>query len=109
MSRLSASRLHEIDIDFVRISHSEPAGPKEVSGYSESKRVVLDGVRFVPNGVPSTTLLMYMHPAGPVRRLPVRLTGVPLRPNGAVAGSPPTPFPTLRRAHARLTTLRSTQ
>jgi pimeloyl-ACP methyl ester carboxylesterase len=64
-------RQDEIATDFVSVSHSEVSGLREVYGYSEPNRVVLDGVRFVPQGRPSNTLLMYMHPTGTIRRLPV--------------------------------------
>ena len=62
---------HEVDIDFVTISHTELSGLKETYGYAEPDRVVLDGVRFLPRGRPSATLLVYMHPTGTMRRLPV--------------------------------------
>ena len=68
---MSSGRHYQVDIDFVTISHTEADGLREVYGYSEPGKVVLDGVRFIPKGLPSKTLLMYMHPTGTVRRLPV--------------------------------------
>src|SRR3954454_11344712 len=68
---MSSGRHYQVDIDFVTISHTEADGLREVYGYSEPGKVVLDGVRFIPKGLPSKTLLMYMHPTGTMRRLPV--------------------------------------
>ncbi|MDX3715724.1 hypothetical protein [Streptomyces europaeiscabiei] len=61
----------DIATAFVTISHTEVSDVKEIYGYSEPHRVVLDGVRFVPQGRPSATLVIFMHPTGTVRRLPV--------------------------------------
>jgi len=64
-------RQYDDATELVTISHSEVSGPQEIYGYSEPNRIVLDGVRFVPQGRPSNTLLIYMHPTGTIRRLPV--------------------------------------
>ena len=68
---MPVERQYEVVTDFVSISYSEVSGLREVYGFTEPDRVVLDGVRFVPQGRPSNTLLMYMHPTGAIRRLPV--------------------------------------
>ena len=68
---MPAERQYEIATDFVSVSYSEVSGLREVYGFTEPNRIVVDGVRFVPQGRPSYTLLMYMHPTGTIRRLPV--------------------------------------
>ena len=60
-----------LEPEFVTISHIEADGSNGIYGYAEPGRVVLDGVRFVPPGRPSNTLVIYMHPTGTIRRLPV--------------------------------------
>lgn len=64
-------RRYETLTEFVTISHTEVSEMKEVYGYSEPNRIVLDGVRIMPRDRKSQTLLIFMHPTGTVRRLPV--------------------------------------
>lgn len=62
---------YEVDIDFVNVAHSEVTVLREVYGFSAPDSVVLDGVRMRPKGQPSATLLVFMHPTGSIRRIPL--------------------------------------
>jgi len=61
----------EIQPEWVAISHSERTGAQETYGYVEKNRIFLDGVRFLPKGKDSKTLVIYMHPTATFNRLPV--------------------------------------
>lgn len=61
----------EIQPEWVAISHSERTGAQETYGYVEENRIFLDGVRFLPKGKDSKTLVIYMHPTATFNRLPV--------------------------------------
>lgn len=61
----------EVTTEFVNVSHDEVAVLREVYGFSAPNRVLLDGVRLVPQGRPSNALLMFMHPTGTIRRIPL--------------------------------------
>lgn len=71
MTALKTKR-HEVDSEWVHISYSEAAQFKAVYGFSGQHGVVhLEGVRFVPRGVSSDTLMIYMHPASTLQLLPM--------------------------------------
>lgn len=61
----------ELATEWVGITHTETAQGQETYGYVEPNRVSLEGVRFLPKGRPSNTLIMYMHPTATISRLPV--------------------------------------
>ncbi|WP_353236230.1 alpha/beta hydrolase [Diaphorobacter ruginosibacter] len=71
MNTANASR-HEVDSEWVHIQYSEASQFKTVYGFSGQQGVVhLEGVRYVPRGVKSDTLLIYMHPASTLQLLPM--------------------------------------
>ena len=68
----SHTKRHEVDSQWVHIQYSEAAQFKTVYGFSGQQGVVhLEGVRFVPRGVKSDTLMLYMHPASTLQLLPM--------------------------------------
>lgn len=68
---MTAEKQYDVTTEFVNVSHDEVTALREVYGFSAPDRVVLDGVRLVPQGRPSNTLLMFMHPTGTIRRIPL--------------------------------------
>lgn len=63
---------YEVDSEWVHLKYSEASQFKAVYGFSGQQGVVhLEGVRFVPRGVKSDTLLIYMHPASTLQLLPM--------------------------------------
>jgi pimeloyl-ACP methyl ester carboxylesterase len=64
--------IFEIAPEWVHIQHSEAAQFTEVYGFAGSQGAVnLEGVRFVPKGMPSRTLAVFMHPASTLQLLPM--------------------------------------
>ena len=62
----------EVRAEWAHISHCEASALREVYGFAASQGIVhLEGIRFVPEGRPSRTLLVYMHPASTLQLLPV--------------------------------------
>lgn len=62
----------EIHAEWVHVSYAEPSGAREVYGFAGSQAAVhLEGVRYLPQGVPARTLLIYMHPASTLQLLPM--------------------------------------
>lgn len=58
--------------EWVHLRHEERSAFVETYGFSGSQGVVnLEGVRFIPRGVPARTLLIFMHPASTLQLLPV--------------------------------------
>jgi pimeloyl-ACP methyl ester carboxylesterase len=58
--------------EWVHVSYAEDAAFREVYGFaSAGGKVNLEGIRFVPEGVPAKTLLVYMHPASTLQLLPM--------------------------------------
>ena len=69
---MQATRTFEIAPEWVSIVYSEKTGSQqEVYGYAEANRIGVEGVRFLPKGRPSKTLVIFMHPAATFTRLPV--------------------------------------
>lgn len=67
-----AMESHEVDAQWVHLQYSEAAQFKTVYGFSGQQGVVhLEGIRYVPRGVPNDTLLVYMHPASTLQLLPM--------------------------------------
>jgi dienelactone hydrolase len=63
---------YELERHHICISYAEPTTMREVYNFASSHGAVgLDGFLMTPKGKPSKTLLMYMHPAATVHRLPL--------------------------------------
>ena len=68
----TAGQKFEEDPEWVHIRFAETAAFKDVYGFAGNQGVVnLEGIRFVPRGRPSGTLLIYMHPASTLQLLPM--------------------------------------
>jgi pimeloyl-ACP methyl ester carboxylesterase len=69
---MAPRRKFEIEPEWVHVAYPEPAEFREVYGFAGSQGIVnLEGVRYIPKGRPSKTLLIYMHPASTLQLLPV--------------------------------------
>lgn len=63
---------HEIEHRWVHIQYKEAAAFVETYGFSGSQGAVnLEGLLMTPKGVPSSTLMIFMHPASTLQLLPV--------------------------------------
>jgi dienelactone hydrolase len=63
---------HPFDAEWVHLQYPETAAFREVYGFASGHgQVNLEGIRFVPRGRPSRTLLVYMHPASTLQLLPM--------------------------------------
>ncbi len=63
---------YEVQPEWVHISFPEKAAFKSVYGFAGSLGTVhLEGIRYIPKGVPARTLLIYMHPATTLQLLPM--------------------------------------
>ena len=63
---------HETTSEWVHISFAEPSAFKSVYGFAGSLGTVhLEGIRYLPKGVNSKTLVIYMHPATTLQLLPM--------------------------------------
>jgi pimeloyl-ACP methyl ester carboxylesterase len=66
------TNLTNVTTEWVHISYAEPSAMREVYGFHGTQgRINLEGIRFLPTGRPSKTLLIYMHPASTLQLLPV--------------------------------------
>ncbi|MDP3139047.1 MAG: alpha/beta hydrolase [Burkholderiaceae bacterium] len=64
--------VHEVVTEWVHLKHSETSLYKEVYGFAGSQGIVnLEGIRMMPKGKPSRTLIVMMHPATSLQILPV--------------------------------------
>lgn len=62
----------DVQPEWVHISFAEQAAFKSVYGFAGSLGTVhLEGIRYIPKGVPAHTLLIYMHPATTLQLLPM--------------------------------------
>lgn len=62
----------DLDFEWVHVAYDETARFTETYGFSGNQGAVnLEGVRITPRGVPSDTLLIFMHPASTLQLLPV--------------------------------------
>ena len=62
----------EVQVEWVHVKFAEKSSFKEVYGFAGNQGVVnLEGIRFVPKGRPSGTLLIYMHPSSTLQLLPM--------------------------------------
>ncbi len=63
---------HDVAAEWVHLQYREEAAFREVYGFASAHGMVnLEGIRFVPKGRPSRTLMVYMHPASTLQLLPV--------------------------------------
>lgn len=64
--------MFELAFEWVHVAYDETAKFTETYGFSGNQGAVnLEGVRITPKGVPSDTLLIFMHPASTLQLLPV--------------------------------------
>ncbi len=80
---MSKHQQFEVTPEWVHIAYPESSEFREVYGFTGSRGTVnLEGIRYVPKGVPSRTLLIFMHPVSALQLLPVPLAmaahGVPV-------------------------------
>jgi pimeloyl-ACP methyl ester carboxylesterase len=62
----------DVALEWVHLQYDEQTAFREVYGFASAQgKVNLEGIRFVPRGVPARTLLIYMHPASTLQLLPV--------------------------------------
>ncbi len=62
----------DVQAEWVHVKFAEKTSFKEVYGFAGNQGVVnLEGVRYLPRGRPSRTLLVYMHPASTLQLLPM--------------------------------------
>ena len=65
-------KTHDVSPEWVHIHYAEQAAFKSVYGFAGSLGTVhLEGVRYIPQGVPAHTLMIYMHPATTLQLLPM--------------------------------------
>ena len=70
-SRDSAGKF-EVRPEWVHLQYAETAQFTETYGFAGTQGMVnLEGIRYVPEGRPSKTLLVYMHPASTLQLLPM--------------------------------------
>ena len=63
---------YEVQPEWVHVTHASTSAVREVYGFAGGQGVThLEGVRFIPKGRPSKTLLVYMHPASTLQLLPM--------------------------------------
>lgn len=63
---------HEIEFEWVHLSHIEPQAFIETYGFSGNQGAVnIEGIRIRPVSKPSDTLFVFMHPASTLQLLPV--------------------------------------
>jgi hypothetical protein len=81
-------REHEIEFEWVHLAHREPSIFVETYGFSGNQGAInLEGVRIRPVGIPSDTLLVFMHPASTLQLLPVPRAAAKLGAHVLCAGS----------------------
>lgn len=62
----------EVQPEWVHVSFPESAQFREVYGFAGGQGLIhVEGIRFVPKGRPSKTLVVYMHPATTLQLLPM--------------------------------------
>jgi alpha-beta hydrolase superfamily lysophospholipase len=68
----TARKKFDVEPEWVHVMYAETGDFREVYGFAASQGMInLEGVRFVPRGRPSKSLLIYMHPASTLQLLPV--------------------------------------
>lgn len=65
-------RTYDISPEWVQLQFEEHSAVQDVYGFSSTKGIItVEGVRYLPAGVPARTLLIFMHPASTQTILPV--------------------------------------
>jgi pimeloyl-ACP methyl ester carboxylesterase len=68
----NSAQKYEVHPEWVHVKFPETSTFKEVYGFAGSQGVVnLEGIRYIPQGRPSKTLLIYMHPSSTLQLLPM--------------------------------------
>lgn len=63
---------YRVHAEWVHVQFAEQATFKAVYGFSGSLGTVhLEGIRYIPEGVPARTLIIYMHPSSTLQLLPM--------------------------------------
>jgi pimeloyl-ACP methyl ester carboxylesterase len=69
---MAARQKYEIDAEWVHLKFPDTGAFKEVYGFAGTQGLInLEGIRWLPRGRPSKTLLIYMHPATTLQLLPM--------------------------------------
>jgi dienelactone hydrolase len=69
---MSSAARFEVQPEWAHVMYAEAGDFREVYGFAGSQGMInLEGLRFIPRGRPSKTLLIYMHPASTLQLLPV--------------------------------------
>lgn len=64
--------MSDVVTEWVHVSYAEPTAMRDVYGYAGTQGSInLEGIRFLPAGRPSKTLVIFMHPASTLQLLPV--------------------------------------
>lgn len=62
----------DVRTEWVHVQYAEVSAFRETYGFASSQGMVnLEGIRFVPEGRPSKTIVIYMHPASTLQLLPM--------------------------------------
>jgi hypothetical protein len=68
----SQEQAFDVQAEWVHVKYAETSKFKEVYGFAGNQGVVnLEGIRYLPRGRESRTLLIYMHPASTLQLLPM--------------------------------------
>ena len=69
---MNTTAAHEVETEWVHIAYKETSAFTETYGFAGNQGMVnVEGLLFRPKGVPSKTLLVFMHPASTLQLLPV--------------------------------------
>ena len=69
---MNTTTAHEVETEWVHIAYKETSAFTETYGFAGNQGMVnVEGLLFRPKGVPSKTLLIFMHPASTLQLLPV--------------------------------------
>jgi alpha-beta hydrolase superfamily lysophospholipase len=69
---MAEAKTHDVVRDYVHVQFAETSAFVETYGFSGSQGMInLEGLRLMPKGKPSTTLLVFMHPATTLQLLPM--------------------------------------
>lgn len=69
---MTSGQPHRVHAEWVHVQFAEQAAFKAVYGFSGSLGTVhLEGIRYIPEGVPARTLIIYMHPSSTLQLLPM--------------------------------------
>jgi pimeloyl-ACP methyl ester carboxylesterase len=69
---MTASTPFEVETDWVHLQYAETSRFTETYGFSGNQGTInVEGLRLRPKGIPSKTLMVFMHPASTLQLLPV--------------------------------------